>query len=498
MSFIKKLAGETAIYGISNILNRLLNFIIITPYLTRVFENAREEYGIHGLMYAFAGFLMVLLTYGMETAFFRFGNKAENKLEAFSTASISLIISTIIFVSALSVFSPSIAAILTEGSDAIYVIYFAFIIGFDVLTAIPFALMRLNNQPLRFALIKTINILVNGGFILFFLELCPILVKNGVDWASTIYQPGRELHYVFIANLVASAVTLLLLLPAYLKIKWVFNQVLWTKMIHYAMPLVVVGIAGMVNQLSDRYLLKELLPGTLTENLEQVGIYNACIKIAVLMSLFIQAFRYAAEPFFFSHSEHQAARNIYAQVGQAFALVGSIGFLVITLYIDFFKHLIASTYWEGLGIVPILLLAYLFLGLYYSLSVWYKLTDRTKMGAYISVAGAAITISMNFLLIPKIGYMGSAWAAFCCFAFMTVVSYWLGQKYYPVPYSVGRILAYIIIAVLIYGISIYFKALLADSFWWTIAVNTSLLLGYFIMIFILEKEIILGLLKRRK
>lgn len=453
MSFIKKLASETAIYGVSNILNRLLNFIIITPYLTRVFRDTQGEYGIHGLMYAFAGFLMVMLTYGMETAFFRFGNKAENKALAFSTASISLLVSTLFFVSGLVFFSPSIAGILTRPEDAIYVVYFAFIIGFDVLGAIPFALMRLDNRPIRFAIIKTINILVNGGCILFFLEICPLLMENGVAWAGDIFQPGRELHYVFIANLVASAVTLLLLLPYYFKIKLAFDRALWLKMIRYAMPLVVVGIAGMINQLADRYLLKELLPGTLEENLIQLGIYNACIKIAVLMSLFIQAFRYAAEPFFFSHSEHKDARKIYAQVGQAFALVGSIGFLVIMLYLDFFKHLIASTYWEGLKIVPVLLLAYLFLGLYYSLSVWYKLTDKTHLGAYISLIGAVITLSLNFILIPKMGYMGAAWAAFSCFGVMMVVSYGMGQRYYAVPYPVGRMVGYVVLAVTIYGIS---------------------------------------------
>jgi O-antigen/teichoic acid export membrane protein len=450
MSLIRKLAGETAIYGVSNVMNRLLNYIIVTPYLTRVFDQNQDAYGIHGLMYAFAAFLMVLLTYGMETAFFRFASASENREKSFSTATLSLLATTIGFVALIVLFAGDIASQLTTRNDAIFVVFFAFIIGFDVLVAIPFARLRLDNRPIRFAVLKAINILVNGLLILFFLEGCPWLIQKGVAWAETIYDADYKLHYVFIANLAASFVTLLLLLPAYFKIRLVFDRILWQKMFRYAAPLLIVGIAGMINQLADRYLLKELLPGTLEENLQQLGIYNACVKIAVLMSLFTQAFKFAAEPFFFRHANRDDAREVYAQVAQAFAIVGSLAFLVVMLYLDLFQILIAASYREGLTIVPILLLAYLFLGLYYNFSVWYKLTDKTHIGAYIATAGAVVTLTLNIILIPKIGYMGSAWAAFACFGFMTILSAIVGKKYYPVPYKIGNMMSVIVLAVGIY------------------------------------------------
>lgn len=452
MSLLKKLAGETAIYGGATILSHLLNFIIITPYLTRILEGKRDEYGVHGLMYAFAGLLMVFLTYGMETAFFRFGRQMEDRERAYSTASISLLVSTLGFTSLMIIFSPGIAGLLTQSSDAAYVIYFALILGLDALCAIPFARMRLENRPMRFAMLKVVNVAVNGTLIVFFLEIGPIIGK-GEGPLSGLYYPGHELHYVFIANLLASVVTFVMLLPWWRKVRWQFDQMLWRKMMAYALPLVIVGISGMINQLSDRFLLKELLPGDLRGNLDQLGVYNACIKIAVLMNLFTQAFKYAAEPFFFSHSERSDARQLYAQVGQSFALAGGLAFLGIMLYLDYFQFLIAGSYREGLAIVPITLLAYLFLGIYYNFSAWYKLTDQTHIGAYISVGGAVVTIVVNILLIPQIGYAGSAWAALACFGSMMAAGYLIGQRYYPIPYPIGRMAFYIALAVGIYFMS---------------------------------------------
>lgn len=496
MSLLKKLAGETAIYGGSTILNRLLNFVIITPYLTRVFSGRQEEYGIFGLMYAFSALLLVILTYGMETAFFRFGSKADDRDKAFSTACSSLLATTVIFVVLCTSFSPQVAGWLTRPADARYVVYFAFIIGFDVLSAIPFARLRLENRPYRFAALKAVNILVNGIFLIFFLEGLPLLAREGWAPAVRAYAPNRELDFVFIANLIASAVTFLLFLPAYFRLRRGFDTSLWKTMFRYAWPLVIVGIAGTVNQFVDRFLLVRWLPGTLDENLRELGIYNACIKIPVLMNLFTQAFRYASEPFFFRHAERSDSRHIYAQVGQAFTLIGSVAFLVIMLYLDIIRYLIDPSYWEGLKVVPVVLIAYLLLGLYYNISIWYKLTDRNLLGGYVAVGGALVTLLVNYWLIPRIGYMGSAWATLSSFAFMVVISYFLGQKYYPVPYPMGRMTVYLGLAAIFYGLSLLAQPLYPENYLATLGINTILLLTYAAIIFAMERKTILALVRR--
>lgn len=490
MSLLKKLAGETAIYGGATILSHLLNFIIITPYLTRILEGKRDEYGVHGLMYAFAGLLMVFLTYGMETAFFRFGRQLEDRERAFSTASISLLGSTAVFTALMILFSPDIASLLTQRSDSAYVMYFALILGLDALCAIPFARLRMENRPMRFAMLKVVNVVVNGTLIVFFLEIGPWLAKGSGPLAG-IYAPGRELHYVFIANLIASVVTFIMLLPWWRRMNWQFDRALWQKMMGYALPLVVVGISGMINQLSDRFLLKELLPGDLKGNLDQLGVYNACIKIAVLMNLFTQAFKYAAEPFFFSHADRSDARQLYAQVGQAFTLAGGLAFLAIMLYLDYFQYLIAGSYREGLVIVPITLLAYLFLGIYYNFSAWYKLTDQTRIGAYISVGGAVVTLVVNIVLIPRIGYAGSAWAALACFGSMMAAGYLIGQRYYPIPYPIGRMALYLVLAIGIYYLSDRFRV---DGLALRTAINTGWLVLYVLIVYGMERN---GLFLRR-
>ncbi|MFM9951297.1 MAG: lipopolysaccharide biosynthesis protein [Saprospiraceae bacterium] len=490
MSLLKKLAGETAIYGGATILSHLLNFIIITPYLTRIFSGERAEYGIHGLMYAYAGLLMVLLTYGMETAFFRFGRQEEDRERAFSTASISLLSTTVFLGALMFFFAPEIAGLLTQPSDSAYVVYFALILGFDVLCAIPFARLRMENRPMRFAMLKIVNVAVNATLILFFLEILPWL---GSEYAlfQGLYLPDHELHYVFIANLLASLVTFIMLLPYWRKVNWQFDRALWYKMLGYALPLVVVGLSGMINQLADRFFITALLPGSREENLDQLGIYNACIKIAVLMNLFTQAFKYAAEPFFFNHADRSDARSLYAQIGQAFTLVGAVAFLGIQLYLDYIQNLIDADFREGLGIVPITLIAYLFLGIYYNFSAWYKLTDQTHIGAYISVGGAVVTIVLNVLLLPRIGYAGSAWASLACFGCMMAAGYLLGQRHYPIPYPIGRMALYIVLAVGIYFLSEVTKV--EDQILRTV-INTGWMVLYLLLVYGMERK---GLFLRR-
>ncbi len=476
MSLLKKLAGETAIYGISSVLGRVLNFVIMTPYLTNVFM--KGEYGVVSEMYAYAGFLMVMFTYRMETTFFRFGSKDQSIDASFSTAALSIFGTTVVFLALLVGFAAPIAQLIDYPAHKEYIVFFALIIGFDALSAIPFARLRLENKPLRFAILKLLNVAINAVAILFFLEGCPRLIDAGWDWPNLIYDAENRISYIFIANLIASLITILLLSPSFFKIKLSFDKELWKKMMRYSMPLLVVGLAGITNEVIDRPLLRRLLPGTLEENTAQMGVYSACYKLAILMALFTQAFNYAAEPFFFRNAGRADAKSKYAQVAQGFTIVGCLGFLAILLYIDIVQYLVAEEYREGLKIVPILLLANLSLGLYYNFSIWYKLTDKTVIGAYISILGAVVTLALNFMLIPKIGYIGSAWATLACYGTMTIMSYFLGQKHYPVPYPIWMILFYIALALVVYQINLLVRTYVGSGTISLFLINTGLILFY--------------------
>jgi O-antigen/teichoic acid export membrane protein len=497
MSLLKKLAGETAIYGTSSILSRLLNFVILTPLLTREFEEG--GYGIVSDLYAWAALLMVLFTYRMETTFFRFGNRKEDLERSYATASFSLIASTSVFLTLFWVLAPEIAAWLQYPDHPEYVRWFALIIAFDTLAAIPFARLRLENRPIYFAVVKTLNIVVNIAFVYFFFRVCPWLSERGYEWAAALFREEYKVGYVVISNLIASTSVLLLLIPEYRKLRWQFDGVLWRRMMRYAAPLIIVGIAGVINQLVGIPMLKRFASDDLSYNLAMAGTYGAAAKLAVLMNLFTQAFNYAAEPFFFRHSEREDKATVYAQVGQGFALVGSLAFLGIMLYMDIVKYYLGEDLRGGIGVVPLLLLAYLMLGLYYNFSIWYKLADRTGIGGYIAVGGSIITISLNYWLIPQQEYMAPGWAALACYTFMAGVSYWTGQRYYPIHYPIGRMLTYILVAVGLYGVSLYAAAALQPAFWAGLALNTVFMLLYLSFLALLEREQLrhlVGALKR--
>ena len=329
MSLLKKLAGETAIYGTSSILSRLLHYVILTPYFTRVFMQG--EYGVVSDMYTWAALLLVLFTYRLETAFFRFGSRDEDMERSFSTASISLLASTVVLTLLFIWCAQPIADWLKYPQHPEYVIWFAFIIAFDALAAIPFARLRLENRPIRFAVIKTLNIVINIFFIFLFLEVWPWLLNHGWNVLESFYRPENRITYVFISNCLASGTVLLLLSPLYFRLRLRLDSELWSRMIIYAAPLVIVGVAGVINQLIGIPMLKELASADLAYNKRMMGIYSAASKLAVLMNLFTQAFNYAAEPFFFKNADRPDKDKVYAQVGQAFALVGSIVFLGIML-----------------------------------------------------------------------------------------------------------------------------------------------------------------------
>ncbi|GIV31649.1 MAG: polysaccharide biosynthesis protein [Saprospiraceae bacterium] len=450
MSRLRKLAGETAVYGLSSIIGRVLNYLLV-PLYTRVF--ATEEYGIVAELYAWAGFLMVFYILRMETAFFRFGTPEADRARAFGTAWWSVVGSSLLISMMVVGFSGDIARWLEyRPEQSVYIAIFGFILAFDTLAEIPLARLRLEHRAVRFAVVRLTGIGLNIGFNLFFLLLCPWLLSKGYGgaWLDAIYRPSFGVGYVFLSNLLASAGVLLLLLPELRRGLSHFDSQLWKTMLRYALPLVVASLAGIVNEMLDRVLLRHLLPGTVEENLSQVGIYSACYKLAMLMSLFTQAFRYAAEPFFFSHAAQADARQLYGRVTRYFTIAGALAFLGIMLYLDIVKYFIDGDYWKGLGVVPILLLANLFLGLYYNVSIWYKLTDQTMLGGWIAVGGAIITIVLNVWLIPVMGYMGSAWATLACYASMTFACWWWGRKYYPIQYEWEAMAAYVLGAVFLW------------------------------------------------
>lgn len=447
MSQIKSLASQTAAYGLSTIVGRMLNYLLV-PLYVRLFAPA--EYGVVTDLYALVAFLNIVYTYGMETAYFRKVQQAGEKV--YQTAFWSLFASSLVFTALIYLAASPIANGLRYPEHPEYVRWFALILGFDALAALPFARLRQGQKALRFASIKLVNIGLNVGLNLFFLLGCPYLVENNLLTGLTdlLYNPNLGVGYIFLSNLIANGLTLLLLLPLFPRRFSGFDGSMWREMFSYSLPLLFAGLAGMVNETIDRVLLKYLLPMSTKEALHELGVYGAVYKLAMLMSIFTQTFRTAAEPFFFQQAGRADARQTYARVMHVFVLAGGFIFLGVTLFMDVAKHFVSEAYFEGLHVVPALLLANLFLGMYYNQSVWYKLSDQTRWGMYISLFGAAITLLGNFLLIPHFGYTGSAYTTLLCYFLMMAVSYRLGQKYYPVPYSLARLAQYILLALFFY------------------------------------------------
>lgn len=431
MNPLKKLAGQTAIYGLSSIIGRLLNYLLV-PLYTRYF--LPSEYGVVTEVYAYVAFLVIMLTYGMETAFFRFSKKEHEENKVYSTTLISLIISSSFFIGIILFNSGSVASWMGYEGHSEYIEWFAIIIGLDAVSSISFAYLRAQNKALQFALIRLINIFVNIGLNVYFI----VYKEFGIE-------------YIFIANLIASIISLLLLSPVMLKSAWRFDKILWRKMMIYALPLLVAGLAGVINETLDRVLLKHLLSES-TNSLAEIGLYGAFYKLSIIMVLFIQTFRYAAEPFFFSQEKTDNAKENYALIMKYFIIIAAAIFLIVTTYYNFIIKFLGSNYHNDRGflVVSVLLLANLFLGIYYNLSVWYKLTEQTRYGAYLSIFGATITIALNFMLIPKIGFLGCAWATLICYFCMTMTSYLIGKKYYPIPYELSKIGFYLLLMIILF------------------------------------------------
>lgn len=475
MSTIKKLASQTAVYGLSSILGRLLNYMLV-PIYTWPGNYAPAEYGIISEFYAYVAFLVVFLMFGMETTFFRFINKSEDKEKTFNQAFSIVLVINILFIVSVLFFSQTIANMMSYPEMSNYVIWFGFILMFDATSSLFLAKLRYLEQPKKFAIIQLtsigVNIVFNLIFIFWFLE-------GNRDFG---------IGFVFLANLFSSAVKPALLYKEIGKFRFIIDKVMAKAMVIFALPLLIGSFAGIINETLDRILLKKLEMGKGLEYAQtQVGIYSANYKLSILITLVIQAFRYAAEPFFFAQEKNKDKDKIYSKVMTYFVILVSLIFLVISLNIDVFKWFVPNEeFWEGLKVVPVLLIANIFLGIYYNQSIWYKLADKTKYGAYIALIGASITIGLNLVLIPIMGYMGAAWTTLVCYATMTLISHYLGQKHYPIKYNLRKVGLFLGSAIVLFFIG---KLLTFDNFWLTFTIHSVLILAYIGLVHVVENPL---------
>jgi len=451
LSSIKKLAGQTMWYGLSSIAARFISYLL-TPYLT--FKLTEAAYGEQSIVYSFIPFLNVIVTHGMETAYFRFGSK-ENEEKIYHTSSFSMIMVTTVVVACLLIWGAPIAHLLQISLHPEYIKLIAWVVALDALTTIPFSRLRLQERPKKYAFIKVGGILINIAATYALISLLPAYADaHKGSFIANLHKEGFEVGYILIANILQNVFVLLLLQKEIRSLRFKIDHQLWSQMMLYALPLILVGFGGMINETMDRIMLGWWANGGSPEaNKALVGTYSACYKLAILITISIQAFRMGAEPFFFKQAQSENAQKTYARVMKFFVITLCIMFLGVVLYLDIWKLFIRKpSMYVGLRVVPILLIANMFLGVYYNLSIWYKLSNKTMAGAWITLLGAVITIGINFLLIPRFGYMASAWATFFCYGTMMVVSYKWGQKVYYVPYATKKLIAYFVITLLLYGI----------------------------------------------
>lgn len=484
---LKKLAGETVLYGLSHILPRILNFVIMTPYLTYKFHKT-ADYGIFSDLYSYATIIISLMVFRMDTAYFRFASKDDKQNEQLvysNTFIIMAVISTLVILGLL-IFKNGISNYLGYPGQSYYIQWFAFILAFDAYTTLIYAKFRLESRPLRFMFYRVANVVFNVAFVLIFLEFIPRFfpgLKNSIDNFTSIHN---DLDYVFFANLISSFAVFIMMIPEYFKLRLSFNLLLVKQILKYSWPLVIIIVAGNINQYAAVPLQIFLLDGDIESRRSVSGIFSAGAKLAILLSLFTTAFNYAAEPFFFNQAAKDTKYEMNGVVAKAFTIFSALVVLGIYFYIDIVLLIIGKNYREGVQVVPVLLLSYLFLGLYYNVSIWYKLADKTIYGAYISIISVLITITLNFILLPTIGMMGSAWASLACFLYMAVSGYTMGQRYFPIEYPIRNIAFYCILtAGLLYAA--YFIRTEIGNIWVRMSINTMLLIGFCIYIYTFEK-----------
>lgn len=453
MKEVRNLARQTLIYGFGTIVPRFLNYGILTFFYTRIFNKA--EYGVVTELYAWMVLLLIVLTYGMETGFFRFSQNKEDYEKVYSTSLISLFVTSSLFVVLVFVFIKPVSVVLNYSNNHDYIRMFAGIVALDAFCAIPFARLRKENRPVLFSIIKVSNVIITISVVLFFLQIAPGIYNKSTGWFRKIYDPEYGVGYVFLSNLIGSAATLLMLLPVIFKTKMVFYRNIWLKLLNYSFPLLIAGLSGSINDTLDKVIMRRMI-GEET-GLQTVGVYGASYKIAVLMALFIQMFRFAAEPFFFERAKNDNAKETYAFVMKYFVIVMLIIYLVINLYISGIQFIVGVNFREALIVVPIISMAYLLYGIYVNHSIWYKLNDLTRFGIYITFIGALITIIINVLLIPVYGYMASAWAHVVSYGAMIIMSFIFAEKHYKVHYNFKGLIPYFFMAIGMVIFSIYFN-----------------------------------------
>jgi len=489
LSGIKKLAGQTLWYGVPTIVRRFLGYIMNLT-LPLIFAQPATTADLTQV-YAIIPFLNVLFTYGLETAYFRFSREGDQK-NLYNTLSVSLIGSTIFFTGLLFIFKDNIAQWANLDDHPEYIAWMAAIIFFDAISTLAFARLRQENRPKRYAFATVAGVLLNILVVALFLAIIPKYVQNNpLSFLGTFYNKNIGIGYYLIGNLAGSILTFIILRKEFSQIRFHFDVVLWKKVMHYAYPLIIVGMGGMVNDMLSRLIYQHVVDLPEQQAKHELGIFGNIYRLAVLITIMIQAFRMAAEPFFFNESKEENAPRTYARIMKFFVIACCFMFLFISLYIDvfawFFQAINKPAWVEGLNIVPLLALGNIFLGVYYNLSIWYKLTNKNMMGATITIAGAVITIVLNILLIPKWHYLGAAIATFCCYLFMMIASYLLGQKHYPVPYARKKLIAYIGIVIILY---LLHRGLIRawDNRWFTLSTATLFLCLFSFFVAKIEKK----------
>lgn len=479
MNPIKQLAGQTAIYGLSSIVARVINFFFV-PLYTRIISTG--NYGLFSELMGYIALLQVVLTLGLETGFLRYANKEKEKAgQLFSTALITLSAVSVLLIAVIWMLAPSLGRAM--GHPPIYLIYVALILAFDAITAIFFAQLRFEQRPWKFALLRSIKIISEVVFnILLFFALPPFLAKHPDSFVLNFIPAQPDYGYILMAIMLSGLVAMILFLPRLVKTSLNFSASLWKRLMAYSLPLMVAGLPGVANDFIDRPLFRFFAPSS-TPWQEQLGVYNAVMKLAVFMVLFVQMFRYAAEPFFFASADKKDIRKTYADVMKYFVAFCIFIFLGIVLYADIFALILGKDYRSGMGVLPIVLIANILLGVTFNLSMWYKLTDHTRYAIYITIAGLVVTTILNIAFMPVFGYYASAWSRFLSYVVMIVMSYWLGTKYYPVPYDLKSIITYFAVGLALYGLSLL---LIGKSAWIRMPVNTVLLIIY--VVFVLKTE----------
>ena len=451
MAGLKSLAKDTAIYGFSSIVGRFLNYLLV-PLYTAVIPASTGGYGVVSNVYAYTALILVFLTFGMETGFFRFANKSgEHPEKVYANTLIFVGGLSLIFVILCMLFLHPISALLEYPDHPDYIAMMVLVVALDSFQCIPFAYLRYKKRPIKFASIKLFNIVGNILLNLFFLLLCPWLDVHAHQLVSWFYRPEYLVGYIFVSNLIMSLVQMFFFIPELRGFSYRVDKVLLKQMISYSFPILVFGVVGILNQTIDKMIYPFLFDDR-QEGLVQLGIYSATSKVAMIMAMFTQAFRYAYEPFVFGKDREGDNRKMYAAAMKYFLIFSLLAFLAVMFYLDLLRYLVARGYWEGLGVVAIVMLAEICKGIYFNLSFWYKLTDKTYWGAYFSVIGCVIIVVLNILFVPVYGYLASAWASVAGYAVILLLSYWIGQKEYPIHYDLKSLGLYVLLAAVLYVI----------------------------------------------